>query len=330
MSTNKTLFDTASAVAAVQKYHGIMDAGYILKPIDNVEKPTVVITPEIAQKLLDQTDPKLQRPVSRQIVAAYAKDMREGRWAYNHQTIIQDTAGNAINGQHRLHACVKSGKPFMTDMVKGADYDAVMDTVDTGKNRTNKDILGLLISDINHHTQIVGAIRFLVDFANGRYADGSSRLSSMTNRDMHEFVDSNTSLVYNMSEIAKRYKKSRVNLDSKIYMGLYQIFNKIDADMAEVFFDQLEGINTPADSPLQHIRNRFEDARIHRNNKLKQLSYREKLMLMIKAWNDLYLNGSMRRSFYKTTDKKFPKIAGATPEIVTALYDTPTEWADRG
>jgi hypothetical protein len=75
------------------------------------------------------------RKLHQTVVDRYAKDMASGRWKYNHQAIIFDTAGTMLDGQHRCWGCVQSGASFDTDVVFGADPE-VQDLIDDGLART--------------------------------------------------------------------------------------------------------------------------------------------------------------------------------------------------
>lgn len=59
------------------------------------------------------------RKVKKATVARYAEQIGSGSWLLNGKTIVLDSNGRLIGGQHRLHACVKSGRPFRTLVVWG-------------------------------------------------------------------------------------------------------------------------------------------------------------------------------------------------------------------
>lgn len=65
------------------------------------------ITPELAESWLAQNT--FNRPVSMRVVRRYAADMASGSWHLNHQGVAFDSAGVLVDGQHRLHAIIRSG-----------------------------------------------------------------------------------------------------------------------------------------------------------------------------------------------------------------------------
>jgi hypothetical protein len=54
-------------------------------------------------------------------VDRYAEEMRLGVWALNGKSLIFDSNGRLLNGQHRLTACAQSGVPLVTLVVRGVN-----------------------------------------------------------------------------------------------------------------------------------------------------------------------------------------------------------------
>ena len=72
---------------------------------------TKIITPQWASQILETRNPK-NRPISKPFVERMARDMVCGAFATTHQGIAFDENGDLLDGQHRLAAVVKSGKPI--------------------------------------------------------------------------------------------------------------------------------------------------------------------------------------------------------------------------
>lgn len=87
------------------------------------------------------------RPVSDDVVDAYARDMLNGVWIPTHQGIAFNDKDELIDGQHRLLAIVKCGKTIRTMVTFGLaskiDGHAMttMDAVDRGRTRSVADQL---------------------------------------------------------------------------------------------------------------------------------------------------------------------------------------------
>lgn len=302
----------------------ITDANQICRPTKTIHRLTVRITPAIAQRLLDQTGDDVQRPVNKRTVAMYANDMAHGKWAHNYESIQQDRDGNLLNGRHRCHACIQSGKDFVTEMVKGLNYAEVMDTIDTGKNRTKSDVLYIHRSDLKHIGTVSYAITFLHNFVKNRFAQDETRDMGLTNRQLREWVDSNDAAVTKLADYADIVSKYPALLPVKMSTGLYYIFAEINPAKAKLFFDQLlNGIGLQPDSPVLSIRNRLlKSKEVGRRD--TKLTWRDKLILTIKAWNDYFTSGRITVEYYKSSDKEIPAIAGLPKNM--ALYVTPKGW----
>jgi hypothetical protein len=105
-----------------------------------------IVTPEWARDVLEEHDASIvsgkfaQRSISERQVKAYAEDMRAGQWSLNGQGISFDTNNNLLDGQHRLHAVVKSGISVqmlvMWDLpVSYNSGSKTINTMDIGKRR---------------------------------------------------------------------------------------------------------------------------------------------------------------------------------------------------
>jgi len=79
------------------------------------------ITPKMAAKWLKECN-QINRPLSKLVVAKYAKAMSEGQWRLTHQGIA--FAGDRLlDGQHRLAAVVRCGAPVTMMVARGCDED---------------------------------------------------------------------------------------------------------------------------------------------------------------------------------------------------------------
>jgi len=90
------------------------------------------ITPRQATKLLE-SNVENNRPISDRHVQSLARDMKEGNWAENGETIKVCPQGSVLDGQHRLWACVVSNRPFTTAVVRGVEN---LDNVDRNRPRS--------------------------------------------------------------------------------------------------------------------------------------------------------------------------------------------------
>lgn len=95
------------------------------------------ISPILAQAYLDKNC--INRNPSIKRVNTYARDMENGNWKLNGETIIFDEDGKLINGQHRLMAVIQANVPVDFLVVRGVQRDATLQ--DRGRNRSAIDAM---------------------------------------------------------------------------------------------------------------------------------------------------------------------------------------------
>jgi hypothetical protein len=99
-----------------------------------------IITPEIAKKLLEKNTEN--RHLRQSHVRDLANEMTSGRWRVTAQGISLTADNQVVDGQHRLHAVVKSGVSVMFVVARGIPKED-MEVYDIGAKRTVSDTLAL-------------------------------------------------------------------------------------------------------------------------------------------------------------------------------------------
>lgn len=124
-----------------------------------------------------------------------SKMITDGAWKLTHQAIAVSPSGRILDGQHRLHAIVKAGKPVPVLIAEGCDEDSYV-AIDKGVKRSVADSLGMdktIIEPIAYllfisgyradradlvqrllDTEYGAASRMLIDVCNKRRRNGSS------------------------------------------------------------------------------------------------------------------------------------------------------------
>ena len=110
------------------------------KSAEPISSEIMVITPDVAEQMLGKN--QKNRTVSKGLVNAYARDMQTEDWRFTGEAIKFDKHGKLIDGQHRLRACVKAGKPFQTLVLRGLEPEA-QEVLDSGRSRTAADALAI-------------------------------------------------------------------------------------------------------------------------------------------------------------------------------------------
>lgn len=112
---------------------------------DGTRAQWIDVTPKKAAAWLENNF--RNRPLSDDVVAAYARDMKNGTWVPTHQGIAFNDRDELIDGQHRLRAIVRSGCTVrmmvtfgLASQIKGSEM-TTMDAVDRGRTRSVADQL---------------------------------------------------------------------------------------------------------------------------------------------------------------------------------------------
>jgi len=108
----------------------------------------LVITPEWAADALERHREAMannggtmtNRNINMRTVEKYVTQMRAGVFAPT-TTIMLDDRGQLLDGFHRLTACVESGASFGAFVLPGVPPSIVLDTVDTGRRKSLRDVL---------------------------------------------------------------------------------------------------------------------------------------------------------------------------------------------
>lgn len=79
------------------------------------------ITPDIAENLLERCE--FNRTLKVKQVNDIANYMNRNEWKLNGEAIVFTKSGKLVNGNHRLHACVKSGVSFKSVVIVGIEDD---------------------------------------------------------------------------------------------------------------------------------------------------------------------------------------------------------------
>lgn len=202
------------------------------------------ITPDLAAEMLAKN--RSNRKINQQIVQRYARTMESGGWLLNGETIKFDREGFMFDGQHRLSACVLTGKPFEAFVAEGLDREA-FDTVDTGKGRTSAD--ALYASGNTSNAPLVASIANLAI----KMETNSLRLNRYIEpHRVREWVAEHSPSVI---EAAERVRKMNFLGFSPVLGLVYMIASEKDAAKADVFFNQLEtGENLAKGDPSLTLR----------------------------------------------------------------------------
>lgn len=123
----------------------------------------MLITPEWAKDILDNHNTH-NRHLSQKRVDAYVEAMLQGKWIpYTNDDITFDENGILTNGQHRLHAIVKSGISQKFHVKYGVPHNPYMDKPLQRSDMNNLELAGNIPLDIITK-DTMGMSAFLLQF----------------------------------------------------------------------------------------------------------------------------------------------------------------------
>lgn len=172
-----------------------------------ISSEVVVITPELAQELID-SKPEFQRNVREKKVAAYARDIAAGQWKLNGEPIIIDDKNRLIDGQHRCAAVIKAGKPMTTFLIRGVAADSYK-TIDSGLGRKLSDVFKG--TGINACDCTIGKNMCACEAVGGITFDPSTVVSTT---DSADFIDANIDSIRPMRLAYETARKNYLNLSA--------------------------------------------------------------------------------------------------------------------
>jgi len=185
----------------------------IAVPFQNLPGKTVglaLITPDIAKFLLS-LNIKNNRRISNARVESYAQDMRDDKFAETTMITI-DENGRLIDGQHRLHAVIKSGKAQWFVVFVGAHNNQYI--FDRGLQRTtaqNAKMAGMLVCD----NITLGMLR--LHFA----IYSKSPNQRVNDAQIMEYIEENNDILLRLTKIIPS-TSSTLTSRSAVRHGIYQ------------------------------------------------------------------------------------------------------------
>lgn len=105
---------------------------------DNTRVETV--TPELAAEWIKRNTSNRKLMLAQ--VDALASSIKRGDWRVTHQGIAFGADGMLYDGQHRLHAIIKSGVAVQVRVTRGLSLET-RDAIDTGTTRRAADVLAI-------------------------------------------------------------------------------------------------------------------------------------------------------------------------------------------
>lgn len=255
---------------------------------------TLIVTPAIAAEMLARN--KLNRPLSSYWVFMLASAMKAGEWKLNGEAIKIDTNGDIIDGQHRLHAIIKSGRAIPLCVIEDLPTD-IFDTLDQGKRRSAADVLA--IGGAKNSCAISSALR-VITFLEGT----ATSLTSVRTPLILDAFERHPDVAYWVSMFTGLQTLRAIapsSLCGVVTLGA----ESFGQDSGEFFMRKLSsGEMLAEDSPILVLRQRLIEAK----KGSARLASLPLLTIIVKAWN-AYATGRKIKILRYKSDEAMPKMA---------------------
>lgn len=266
---------------------------------------TEQISPATAEQYL-KTNIGHQRNVTMPHVLHLSQQMKNNQWQMNGEPIIFDRCGAMIDGQHRMHAVIKSGKTIPFLVVRGVETES-FHSINRGKTRSTANIFA--IAGHQNSTTLASACAGVLNYRRAiKTKESLAELQSKKGGSLNSYIRASTSDMLNEYEkniteyesavdAAQLVRtKGKTKMITSSVVSTVSAIAMIDAkhSPAEVLYfwesfatgQTNEGMGLSASDPIFVFRERCL-SNLGSSSKLSQSSV---MMLAIKAWNAYVTN----------------------------------------
>jgi hypothetical protein len=193
----------------------------------------VRITPEMASRFLELNT--LNRPLSDVHVQRIAKQIKDGKWRFNGDTIKIADTNDVLDGQHRLWAIIEARKPIETVIVRGIKRDAFA-TIDTVRRmRSGGDVLALAGAQ-RYRNVAASALCWMLRWQRDVLTDYRAPKNKIENSDIEAAFDAHPRIV----NAAERAMKLRGLANASVMTFVFYVLSNRDMELAERMMATLE------------------------------------------------------------------------------------------
>jgi hypothetical protein len=247
----------------------------------------LTVTPDLASILLTYFN-DANRPVSPVNVNNLYKEMINGKWLDNGETITFNEDGDMTNGQHRFMALIKANISVSFTIVSGFGKDSFA-TIDNGRKRTSSDVLAH--DGVSSAKNTAALCKFIFGFKQGRYsAHRNVSARTLGNTSIGDYYNSLNDVELHSSVLfgANYSKKSNGIITPTVLGGMLYLFNEVDREKSYDFLSRLcTGDNLVNGSPILALRNKLIKAKI---DKTYHLTGETLIKNIVYCW-EKFING---------------------------------------
>lgn len=263
----------------------------------------IEFSPHLAEYILTNLS-RDNRPRKPAKIKRYAEDLAAGRWGLTGDTIKFGTNGLLRDGQNRLAASVRAGRPLRSHAVFGVDPD-LFTRMDIGKNRTPADVFS--IAGISYANHVAGAVRWLLILTSDNPGDRGAQFSNdellAAYRERFDPEKLERSI-----QCALAVRRSTRHPVAPL-TALHYLFAEKNRQKADDFFEDWATDRAKrARAPTRYLQRRLVEVARQSNRRLHE---NVRNAFIIKAWNAYISSRSLKKAVMQhAPGDKVPKIEG--------------------
>lgn len=259
----------------------------------------IIISPSIAETLLANNNSN--RSLNKMLVKFYEKELKDGAWMLNGETIKIGKDGRLLDGQHRLTAIIKSGISMDTYIAKDVENDCFA-TIDTGRTRKASDVLSA-IGVLNDKNISAGISKYLnlkrgLNTSEAGVGQGNKKIS---NTEVVEEYNNNADMYQRLFKRgAEFYKHNFRVLTPSNFIAFYRYFQtKYSDEQIDLFFDSI--------SERSGVGGVLFNRLLNNNLAKRKMILSELNAIIIKAFNS-FITGKKIIVLSYRLEEKFPTL----------------------
>ena len=279
--------------------------------------PTAVfmsITPEMAAEMLESNTENF-RNISDSRVTTMSKDMSDGNWELNGETIKVHADGKVLDGQHRLWAIVKSGVTIQALVVQGLHCEGK--SIDRGQSRTVGQWLAH--TGVPSAGRVAAIARSILCYEGGQWGKSHMNNLTLTDSDVIDFAEVNLKAIQDAMAVVKQQGFFSLPLRATIAFVASGENMPSQCPTIEWFFETLKtGVGLTELDAVFHLRNRW----IKQTPGSKLTPFMQRA-LITEAWNRTAegVETTQRMLTFRFTGpsaQKAPSVINPSPDIRSA------------
>lgn len=176
----------------------------------------VVVTPAMAKEWL--TDNNFNRPLKPHLVEKYVRLILSGKWQRTHQGVAFDGRGLTIDGQHRLHAIIRTGQSLPM-LIFLNENQSVHESIDCGRPRSILDVVRLELRDNTIKRQHISTLKTMWA---GRYCKNQDDLAAVEISDLFRRYNDAVRFAVDMSDVPGKNDTVVMGVIARAYLTVPQ------------------------------------------------------------------------------------------------------------